>query len=122
MAAFIPPGTNPQDETNRWKLCSVTEVESAKITLRMVPMWTTFIVWGIVSSVGNTYFIEQASKMNRKLGTWKVPLHILLLLSHWAKKLFIDSLANRYHNKLSCLPSEPLFGVSFHFLSLSTKA
>ncbi|KAL8526742.1 hypothetical protein ACS0TY_015810 [Phlomoides rotata] len=82
MAAFIPPGTNPQDETNRWKLCSVTEVESAKITLRMVPMWTTFIVWGIVSSVGNTYFIEQASKMNRKLGTWKVPLQILLLLSH----------------------------------------
>ncbi|KAL8526715.1 hypothetical protein ACS0TY_015785 [Phlomoides rotata] len=98
-AAIIPPGTTPEDETNRWKLCSVTEVESAKITLRMVPMWTTFIVCGIVSSVGNTYFIEQASKMNRKLGTWKVPLQILLLLSQWAKKFLFDSLAKRVLKK-----------------------
>lgn len=85
-AAIIKPSTTlPQDVKNSWRLCSVSEVEDTKIIVRMVPMWTTFIVCGIVSSFGNTYFIEQASHMNRKVGKWKVPLQVLLLLSLWSK-------------------------------------
>ncbi|KAK4481015.1 hypothetical protein RD792_011883 [Penstemon davidsonii] len=81
--------TNPEDpERNKWKLCSVAEVEEAKIAVRMVPMWMTFIICGIVSSIGNTYFLEQANHMNRKIGKWNVPLPILLLLFKWAKFLF----------------------------------
>lgn len=59
----------------------------------MVPMWTTFIVCGVVSSFGNTYFIEQASRMNRKVGKWNVPLQVLLLLSLWSKCFFFVSRA-----------------------------
>lgn len=59
----------------------------------MVPMWITFIVCGIVSSFGNTYFIEQANRMNRKAGEWKVPLQVLLLLSQWAKYFLFASRA-----------------------------
>ncbi|KAH6776810.1 hypothetical protein C2S51_000090 [Perilla frutescens var. frutescens] len=92
-AAIILPGTNPQDEKRRWRLCSVSEVEDAKIAVRMFPMWTTFIVCGIISSFGNTYFIEQASHMNRKVGKWKVPLQVLLLLSLWAKSFIFTSRA-----------------------------
>lgn len=72
----------------KWRLCSVAEVEDAKIAVRMVPMWMTFIVCGIVSSIGNTYFIEQANKMDRYIGKWKVPTQILLLLFGWGKNIF----------------------------------
>ncbi|KAL3839416.1 hypothetical protein ACJIZ3_024007 [Penstemon smallii] len=87
---------NPEDpERNKWKLCSVSEVEEAKIAVRMVPMWLTFIICGIVSSIGNTYFLEQANNMNRKIGTWNVPLPILLLFFKSAK-LFFDFCATKY--------------------------
>lgn len=64
---------------NRWKVCSVREVEDTKIGIRMLPMWLTFIVIGIVLSIGNTYFLEQANHMDRKLGKIKVPIPIFLL-------------------------------------------
>ncbi|PIN01588.1 H+/oligopeptide symporter [Handroanthus impetiginosus] len=86
----------PEDQVkNRWRLCSVEEVEEAKIVVRMIPMWLTFIICGIVSSMGNTYFIEQASHMNCKLGNWKVPLQILLLFYRWTHRGF-SSLAVRF--------------------------
>ncbi|KAL8140638.1 hypothetical protein V2J09_006659 [Rumex salicifolius] len=69
-----------QQETNRWRLCSVTEVEETKIFLRMIPMWVTFIACGLVSSVGNTYFLEQANHMNPKVGRLRVPLPVLLAI------------------------------------------
>ncbi|KZV15241.1 hypothetical protein F511_26387, partial [Dorcoceras hygrometricum] len=88
-AAIIIPGkSTEQQEKSRWRLCSVAEVEEAKITVRMVPMWLTFIICGIVSSFGNTYFVEQAKKMDRKIGKWKVPLQILLMLFGWSKRVF----------------------------------
>ncbi|KAI3474435.1 hypothetical protein Pfo_029296 [Paulownia fortunei] len=88
-AAIKLPDVSLEDQVNnRWRLCSVAEVEDAKIAVRMVPMWITFIICGIVSSIGNTYFVEQANHMNRKIGKWKVPLPILLLLFGWAKTLF----------------------------------
>ncbi|KAI3474188.1 hypothetical protein Pfo_028976 [Paulownia fortunei] len=70
--------------------------EDAKIAIGIVSI--IFIVCGIVSSIGNTYFVEQANHMNRKIGKWKVPLQVLLLLLKWAKTLF-DSLAVRLLNK-----------------------
>ena len=42
----------------------------------MIPMWMTFIMCGVVISVGNTFFLEQADKMNHKVGKLKVPLPI----------------------------------------------
>ncbi|KAG6430628.1 hypothetical protein SASPL_108700 [Salvia splendens] len=95
-AAIILPNESPD---KGWRLCSISEVEDAKIVVRMFPMWTTFIVCGIVSSFGNTYFIEQANRMNRRIGNWKVPLQVLLLLSQWAKKFLFTSWAKRLLKK-----------------------
>ncbi|KAK9986062.1 hypothetical protein SO802_031013 [Lithocarpus litseifolius] len=64
-------------EKNRWKLCTPKEVEDTKNVIRMIPMWMTFIMCGVVISIGNTYFLEQATDMNRKVGKLKVPLPIL---------------------------------------------
>ncbi|XP_042045850.1 protein NRT1/ PTR FAMILY 5.5-like [Salvia splendens] len=48
-------------------------------SLRMLPMWLTFLVCGIISSTGNTYFVEQAKNLDRHLGSWEVPTQVLLL-------------------------------------------
>lgn len=54
----------------------------------MIPMWITFIICGIMLSVGNTYFLEQANHMNHKVGRVKVPLTFFLLMSKLAKLIF----------------------------------
>ncbi|KAM7461022.1 hypothetical protein LguiA_029143 [Lonicera macranthoides] len=66
-AAIILPIKSEQDqEKNRWTLCSVREVQETKSVIRMIPMWITFIICGVVLSIGNTYFLEQGNHMNRK--------------------------------------------------------
>ncbi|KAK7339841.1 hypothetical protein VNO77_20527 [Canavalia gladiata] len=47
-----------KQKSNRWKLCSVTEVEEAKVFVYMIPLWINFAICGIVTSVGGTYFME----------------------------------------------------------------
>ncbi|KAK6943529.1 Proton-dependent oligopeptide transporter family, partial [Dillenia turbinata] len=87
-AAIIVPSDLEHPERSRWRLCRVTEVEETKSMIRMIPMWMTFIICGIVISIGNTYFIEQANHMSRKVGHLKVPLPILLLFQDIAKTHF----------------------------------
>ncbi|PIN25040.1 H+/oligopeptide symporter [Handroanthus impetiginosus] len=95
-AAIKCSDTKQKDQLEKeWRLCSIQEVEEAKIAVRMIPMWLTFIICGIVSSIGNTYFVEQANNMNRKIGKWKVPLQAIMLLSGWASKIF-SSVAVRF--------------------------
>ncbi|KAG9138628.1 hypothetical protein Leryth_020468 [Lithospermum erythrorhizon] len=75
-------------EGNKWRVCTVTEVEETKIAIRMVPMWITFILCGVVFSAGNTYFQEQAKNLSTKVGKIKVPLPILLVGQQLAKAIF----------------------------------
>ncbi|KAG6437099.1 hypothetical protein SASPL_102009 [Salvia splendens] len=77
-AAIILPGEDPPTGKS-WTLCTVEQVEEAKIAVRMVPMWMTFIVCGVVAAIGDTYFVEQASKLNRNIGRLKLPIQVLLL-------------------------------------------
>ncbi|KAL8517298.1 hypothetical protein ACS0TY_015508 [Phlomoides rotata] len=87
-AAIILPDQSVEDQENKWRICSVTDVEEAKIAVRMVPMWMTFVVCGIVSSIANTYFVEQAKNMNRYVGKLKLPPQILLLIFENSKHGF----------------------------------
>ncbi|KAL8237210.1 hypothetical protein R6Q59_018291 [Mikania micrantha] len=73
-AIKLPEGQH----SNKWKVCNVREVEDTKIGVRLLPMWLTFIVIGIVLSIGNTYYLEQANRMDRKLGKIKVSIPIFL--------------------------------------------
>jgi peptide/histidine transporter 3/4 len=84
-AIIVPTQTVEHQEQNRWKLCRVTEVEETKIFIRMIPMWMTFTMCGVVSSIGETYFLEQANNMNRKVGKLKVPLTMLPIFYKIAK-------------------------------------
>ncbi|KAL5740433.1 hypothetical protein ACOSQ2_029613 [Xanthoceras sorbifolium] len=87
-AILLPDQSLEQQEANRWRLCRVTEVEATKSLLRMIPICMTFIVMGVVSSIGLSYFIEQADHLNPKVGRVTVPLPILLWLYDSAKSQF----------------------------------
>jgi peptide/histidine transporter 3/4 len=93
-ALIVPTQTVEHQEQSRWKLCRVTEVEETKIFIRMIPMWVTFTMCGVVSSIGETYFLEQANHMNRKVGKLKVPLTMLPIFYKIAKstlaKLYVE--------------------------------
>ncbi|KAM6552257.1 hypothetical protein CsatB_002065 [Cannabis sativa] len=63
----------------------ITRVEETKFLISLFPI----CLLGLVSSLGNTYFLEQAYSMNRKIiGNLKVPLVILLSVYKIANYLF----------------------------------
>lgn len=100
-----------QPQLKGWNLCSVSEIEDTKTGVRMLPMWLTFIVIGIVLSIGNTYFLEQANHMDRKLGRIKVPIPIFLIFY----KVSSSISASFYPNLREFLPKKkyaPAVGIA----------
>ncbi|KAH6777712.1 hypothetical protein C2S51_009024 [Perilla frutescens var. frutescens] len=114
-AAIKLPGEDNQVVVNRWKLCTVAEVEEAKIAVRMVPMWITFIVCGIVSSVGDTYFVEQASKLNRNIGKLRLPIQVLLLARRSTKD-WLDTKVDGFIEWIR-KDSAPSYGIALGMIS-----
>lgn len=51
------------------KVCSAAQVEEAKAVLRLVPIWVTCLVYGIVFSQSSTLFTKQGSTMERKISS-----------------------------------------------------
>ncbi|KAL8039209.1 hypothetical protein ABFX02_10G019900 [Erythranthe guttata] len=95
------------ERIRRWELLSGTQIGTTEFAVRTVPMWMTFIVCGIVTSTGNTYFIEQANRMDRKLGSWNVPIELLLLLSGYSRE-GVAFVAEKYPKKLESSKSIPI--------------
>ncbi|MCL7050560.1 hypothetical protein MKW94_002332 [Papaver nudicaule] len=56
------------DTTNRWNLCTVTQVEEFKSFIRVLPVWASTIALAIPYAQLSTFFISQASIMDRRLG------------------------------------------------------
>ncbi|XP_074365147.1 protein NRT1/ PTR FAMILY 5.5-like [Apium graveolens] len=79
-AIILPIPEEEQQKKHKWHLCSVREVEDAKTCLEMAPLWIPFILCGLVFSLGNTYFIEQADNMSQKLGRLKVSVIIFRII------------------------------------------
>ncbi|XP_025014053.1 protein NRT1/ PTR FAMILY 8.2 isoform X2 [Ricinus communis] len=45
-------------------LCRAAEVKNAKRLLTMLPLWMTFLIYGMVQAAGSTFFIEQSNGMD----------------------------------------------------------
>ncbi|GAA0166517.1 transporter [Lithospermum erythrorhizon] len=58
---------------NPWIVSSVTEVEEVKMVFKLMPIWSTCILFWTVYSQMNTFTIEQATFMNRKVGSFEIP-------------------------------------------------
>ncbi|KAL9152983.1 hypothetical protein ABFS82_10G018800 [Erythranthe guttata] len=84
-AILMPTKTVEEQANNKWRLCRITEVEETKKVVRLIPVWLTFILCGVVKAVGYTYFIEQLNHMNPKVGRLKVPLVLIIWFYEQAK-------------------------------------
>ncbi|KAL5780577.1 hypothetical protein ACOSQ2_011314 [Xanthoceras sorbifolium] len=61
--------TDPEISTNnRWRLCTVTQVEEFKSMIRVLPIWASTIALAISFSQLSTFFLNQAAIMDRNLG------------------------------------------------------
>ncbi|KAI9193840.1 hypothetical protein LWI28_000616 [Acer negundo] len=62
-AAIIEHNLSLQDQKEAGRLCTVEQVKEAKLLLKMIlkmiPMWSTFLVIGLVSSTGEIFSSEQ---------------------------------------------------------------
>lgn len=58
---------------NPWKVCSVTRVEEVKMMTRLLPVWATTIVFWTTYAQMITFSVEQASTMERSIGSFQIP-------------------------------------------------
>lgn len=76
-AAIIGDGDfvkNGSDSTlNPWKLCTVTRVEEVKMMARLLPVWATTILFWTAYAQMITFSVQQASTMERSIGTFIIP-------------------------------------------------
>lgn len=75
VAIIIVPNLTPKEQKlDRWKLCSVIEVQEAEIFFLKIPLRLNFAMCGVVTSMEGTYCMEQGNKMNPYLGKLQFPL------------------------------------------------
>ncbi|KAJ0786005.1 putative bacterial ABC-type protein transporter [Helianthus annuus] len=56
------------DITDRWKLCTVTQVEELKTFVRVFPVWASTIALSLSLAQQSTFFLAQSKILNRNLG------------------------------------------------------
>ncbi|KAK6774297.1 hypothetical protein RDI58_029536 [Solanum bulbocastanum] len=62
-----------ENRTNSWIVSTVSQVEEVKMVLKLIPIWSTCILFWTVYSQMNTFSIEQATFMNRYVGKFGIP-------------------------------------------------
>ncbi|KAJ8568567.1 hypothetical protein K7X08_028100 [Anisodus acutangulus] len=62
-----------ENSKNPWIVSTVTEVEEVKMVLKLIPIWSTCILFWTVYSQMNTFTIEQATFMNRNVSNFVIP-------------------------------------------------
>ncbi|KAF6143327.1 hypothetical protein GIB67_039110 [Kingdonia uniflora] len=69
-AAFVVDGELKPDGTrsNKWRLCSIQQIEEVKCLIRIVPIWASGIIFFLSMAQQGTFTVSQALKMDRHLG------------------------------------------------------
>ncbi|GAB4825195.1 hypothetical protein Ancab_008070 [Ancistrocladus abbreviatus] len=62
-----------ENRNNPWIVSTVTHVEEVKMVLKLIPIWSTSILFWTVYSQMTTFTVEQATYMNRNLRSFLVP-------------------------------------------------
>lgn len=52
-----------------WTVCTMSQVEDAKMVLRLVPIWATCLLYAVVFAQSSTFFTKQGSTMERGIGS-----------------------------------------------------
>ncbi|KAF8399408.1 hypothetical protein HHK36_015272 [Tetracentron sinense] len=83
-AAIIVDGElNPDgSRSQKWRLCSIQQVEEVKCLIRIVPIWASGIICFTAISQQGTFTVSQALKMDRHLGPkFQIPAGSLGIIS-----------------------------------------
>ncbi|KAM7268348.1 hypothetical protein ACFE04_010514 [Oxalis oulophora] len=73
-AAIIDEIDASSKTRNPWRLCSVNQVEKAKLVLRLIPVWLGCLMFAVVLAQLSTFFTKQGSTMVRSIGPhFKIP-------------------------------------------------
>ncbi|KAL5729838.1 hypothetical protein ACHQM5_002734 [Ranunculus cassubicifolius] len=91
---------------NHWIVSTVTEVEEVKMVLKLIPIWSTCILFWTVYSQMTTFSIEQATIMNRNIGSFVIPsgsmsfflIFTILVITSLNEKLFVPLARKLTHN------------------------
>lgn len=58
---------DPGEKQDPWRLATVTKVEEVKLIINMIPIWVTTLPFGICVAQSSTFFIKQATNLNRNI-------------------------------------------------------
>ncbi|KAF4382702.1 hypothetical protein F8388_015530 [Cannabis sativa] len=97
-----------ENKNNHWIVSTVTEVEEVKMVLKLIPIWSTCILFWTIYSQMTTFTIEQATFMKRNVGNFVIPsgsfstfLFIsILLFTSLNEKLFVPIVRKLTHNPM----------------------
>ncbi|KAM1369344.1 hypothetical protein ACFX2I_039838 [Malus domestica] len=53
---------------NPWRLCSLNQVEEVKLVLRLIPIWLSCLMFGVIQVQLHTFFTKQSSTTIRSIG------------------------------------------------------
>ncbi|XP_039047699.1 protein NRT1/ PTR FAMILY 2.13-like [Hibiscus syriacus] len=67
-AIMMENDIQPDGSFNRWRLCSVQDVEEVKCIIRIIPVWASGIISFTAMGQQGTFTLSQALKMDRHLG------------------------------------------------------
>ncbi|KAL5991519.1 hypothetical protein ACLOJK_012428 [Asimina triloba] len=96
-------------QESKWRLCTQTEVEETKYMLRLLPIWSSFLMYGMVLSLGKTFFIYQEESLNRGInsGSFQIPMTFLLAVGGLSKAVLTKAclpLLNRFKMRIGVCP------------------
>ncbi|XWS63570.1 hypothetical protein CRYUN_Cryun06bG0111700 [Craigia yunnanensis] len=67
---------------NKWRLCSIQDVEEVKCLIRIIPIWASGIISFTSMSQQGTFTLSQALKMDRHLGSkFQIPAGSVVIMS-----------------------------------------
>ncbi|KAH9313812.1 hypothetical protein KI387_022439, partial [Taxus chinensis] len=72
-AAIVDPSMDEASKRSPWKMATVARVEEVKMLLRLLPIWSSCIMFWTVYSQMTTFSVEQANTMDRSIGSFKIP-------------------------------------------------
>lgn len=91
-------------EKSRWEVCTVTQVEELKSMVRMLPVWASTIALSISFAQLSTFFIAQATLMDRTLSSFTIPTGSVPVFAALSPLLFFplyESLAVPFLRRLT---------------------
>lgn len=82
-AIILENELNPEGTPiNKWRLCSIQQVEEVKRIVRIIPIWASGIISLVAMTQQGTFIVSQALKMDRHLGpNFQIPAGSVSVIS-----------------------------------------